>query len=346
MKSRTFLTVFVLIFAILWIVPGVFAQPSVTPCVSNVPLQVNLYESRCIQVCPDSEYVFFLVCPFQGEFNFPHLTLTPGCNSGGPTCNTECEPVVPPTWPWAPGQPPTFGQDRHAPDAIFVENECMQIYVYWSHHGYWVIEILTNNCGGCFCLYFDWQLPVNLNAFDAVAGNNEVSLNWATASESSNDHFEIVRDDAGVVGSVESQGNGATGHQYTWTDRTVVNGRTYTYHLRSVDMNGSRGDLRTTEATPTFTATGTVSSYSLYQNFPNPFNPSTQIAFDLPMAGNVRLDVFNPIGEKVGTLVSGSVAAGHYSVSFDGSNLTSGLYFYTITVGDKYTATRKMLLVK
>ena len=63
-------------------------------------------------------------------------------------------------------------------------------------------------------------------------------------------------------------------------------------------------------------------------------------------AGRVRLRVFNPLGEDVAMLVDGEMGAGHYAVPFDASRLTSGLYFYTITIGDRFSATRKMLLVR
>jgi hypothetical protein len=85
--------------------------------------------------------------------------------------------------------------------------------------------------------------------------------------------------------------------------------------------------------------------YSLNQNFPNPFNPSTQISFGLPKAGNVKLVVFDILGREVKTLVNDFQTAGTHSITFDASSLSSGVYFYTITASD-FTATKKMLLVK
>jgi hypothetical protein len=83
----------------------------------------------------------------------------------------------------------------------------------------------------------------------------------------------------------------------------------------------------------------------LNQNYPNPFNPTTQIQFSLPSAENVRLDVFNTVGQLVATVASGSYAAGEHTVNFDASALSSGLYVYRLQTGS-LTLTKKMTLVK
>jgi len=89
----------------------------------------------------------------------------------------------------------------------------------------------------------------------------------------------------------------------------------------------------------------TPSAYTLEQNFPNPFNPSTKINFSLPVEGFVTLDVYNSIGQKVATLVNETKTAGTYTVNFDASDLTSGIYFYKINSGN-FTETKKMILLK
>ncbi|MCX7878600.1 MAG: T9SS type A sorting domain-containing protein [Ignavibacteria bacterium] len=86
--------------------------------------------------------------------------------------------------------------------------------------------------------------------------------------------------------------------------------------------------------------------YSLEQNYPNPFNPLTKIRFNLPKAENVTLTVYNSLGQLVATLVQNEfVSAGVKEVSFDASDLPSGVYLYRIKAGD-FTDTRKMILVK
>jgi hypothetical protein len=86
-------------------------------------------------------------------------------------------------------------------------------------------------------------------------------------------------------------------------------------------------------------------AFALEQNFPNPFNPSTKINYSLPVEGFVTLDIYNSIGQKVANLVSESKTAGTYSVNFDASDLTSGIYFYKISSGN-FTETKKMILLK
>jgi hypothetical protein len=88
-----------------------------------------------------------------------------------------------------------------------------------------------------------------------------------------------------------------------------------------------------------------VDNYYLAQNYPNPFNPSTKINFGLKNSGNVEISVYNILGNKVATLVNGFKSAGNHSVSFDASNLSSGIYFYKI-VTSGFVQTRKMILEK
>ena len=85
--------------------------------------------------------------------------------------------------------------------------------------------------------------------------------------------------------------------------------------------------------------------FALYQNYPNPFNPSTLIKFDLPNTGATKIDVLDITGKLVKNLVNEEMAAGSYTVDFDGSELSSGVYFYRIAAGN-FTATKKMVLVK
>ena len=85
--------------------------------------------------------------------------------------------------------------------------------------------------------------------------------------------------------------------------------------------------------------------YSLSQNYPNPFNPTTNINFSIPKDGNVSLKFYNSMGQEVATYVDGFLNAGTYNADFDGSNLSSGIYFYTLKTND-YTETKKMMLVK
>lgn len=88
-----------------------------------------------------------------------------------------------------------------------------------------------------------------------------------------------------------------------------------------------------------------VSNFELYQNHPNPFNSTTTISYALPKAGNVVLKVYDILGKEVATLVNGYKQTGRYTVEFDASKLSSGMYIYKL-VSEKYSAVKKMLLVK
>jgi hypothetical protein len=85
--------------------------------------------------------------------------------------------------------------------------------------------------------------------------------------------------------------------------------------------------------------------YNLEQNYPNPFNPVTKINFDLPKFGFITLKIYDILGQEIATLVNGTKNAGRYNVDFDGSSISSGMYFYKIE-SNGFVATKKMMLIK
>ena len=93
------------------------------------------------------------------------------------------------------------------------------------------------------------------------------------------------------------------------------------------------------------TIEGIPQEFQLTQNYPNPFNPSTRISFSIPNEEFVSLKVFNSLGQEVAELVSETITAGNYSVSFNAGGLTSGVYFYKIKAGS-FTEIKKMMLIK
>lgn len=101
---------------------------------------------------------------------------------------------------------------------------------------------------------------------------------------------------------------------------------------------------------PIFTGIHSISNivpekFSLYQNYPNPFNPVTNIKFDIPKASYVKINVYNVLGKEVSLLMSENKPAGRYSIDFDASSLTSGVYFYKIETGD-FAETKRMVILK
>ena len=86
-------------------------------------------------------------------------------------------------------------------------------------------------------------------------------------------------------------------------------------------------------------------TYNLYQNYPNPFNPTTTIKFSIQKPGTVTLKIYNILGQEVSTLINREMNTGSYSISFDASRLSSGVYFYSIKSGS-FVQTKKMMLLK
>jgi hypothetical protein len=88
-----------------------------------------------------------------------------------------------------------------------------------------------------------------------------------------------------------------------------------------------------------------ISEYKLYNNYPNPFNPQTTIQYDVKDAGLVQLKVFDILGKEVAELINEVKDNGSYSVLFNGENLPSGIYIYTLRIND-FLSTKKMTLLK
>ena len=106
--------------------------------------------------------------------------------------------------------------------------------------------------------------------------------------------------------------------------------------------------MRTTNGGLTFTnqeINETPSKYSLGQNYPNPFNSRTVVSFSLPVDSKISIKVYDLMGREIQTLVNERLQAGTYETTFDGSRLTSGVYFYRL-VTDGYSETKRMLLIK
>jgi hypothetical protein len=108
-------------------------------------------------------------------------------------------------------------------------------------------------------------------------------------------------------------------------------------------------DVRTASFSPTDVEEeiGTIAptEFTLQQNYPNPFNPSTQIKFSVPQTSKVKLIVTDILGKEVAVLVNDNLNAGNYSANFNASNISSGVYFYTL-ITDNFKQSRKMILMK
>jgi hypothetical protein len=110
-------------------------------------------------------------------------------------------------------------------------------------------------------------------------------------------------------------------------------------------VEDSSGALNPAAKTESGTRAEVPTEFTLHQNHPNPFNPTTTIKYELPLDARVTLNVYDVLGKEVLTLVDGFVPAGYHQVQLDGSRLSSGVYFYRINAGT-FTDVKKLLLLK
>ena len=194
-------------------------------------------------------------------------------------------------------------------------------------------------------------VPVELISFKAFYSEGNVILNWSTASEMNNSSFEVQRkinnENWMIVG--QRSGNGTTIEKkfYSFTDNiNNISVDKISYRLKQIDFNGKSkfsSEVLVDNLIP--------SHYSLEQNYPNPFNPSTTIKYSLPDDANVRIEIFNALGEKCADLVNGYLKAGNHEVKFEPKNLSSGIYYYSLHANTSdgiknYNAVKKLILLK
>ncbi len=188
-------------------------------------------------------------------------------------------------------------------------------------------------------------IPVELTSFSAETEKNSVTLKWTTATEVNNQGFAIEKKDGKwkSVGFIEGKGNTTERQNYIFTETNIQVG-IHIYRLKQIDYDGTFEYSDEIEAD-----VSTPEEYTLKQNYPNPFNPMTTIEYSLPENAEVKIDIFNSLGEMVRTLVNNTKEAGYQKVSFDASSLPSGTYIYQIKAKGEtktFVDSKKMLLVK
>lgn len=190
-------------------------------------------------------------------------------------------------------------------------------------------------------------VPVELTSFTAYPDGDLVTLNWTTSTEKNNKGFEIQKSlnpakgqyDWSVVGFVPGSGTTTKQHTYTFKDKNLSAGE-YSYRLKQEDYDGSFEYSKIIEV-----KINPPDLFSLSQNYPNPFNPSTKISYRIKEKGHVYLKVFDILGKEVATLINKVQTPGQYNISFNGNNLPSGIYIYSLEINNK-TLSKKMALLK
>ncbi len=202
-----------------------------------------------------------------------------------------------------------------------------------------------------YCVEIWSWYPVEMLSFTAAPGNNFIILEWVTASESENHHFNLYRDEVKIV-EVPTQAIGGESSAlltYTFKDDQVVNGVSYSYRITDVDINGveSEEGMEIASVTPAWNPDYVVAGYELHQNYPNPFNPGTTIEYDLPESGVVYLTIYNLQGQVIAKIIDGEYQIGpmQHMAFWNAEGLASGVYFYELKVGD-FKAVKKMVLAR
>lgn len=191
-------------------------------------------------------------------------------------------------------------------------------------------------------------IPVELVSFNANVVNDNVELNWITATELNNKGFEIQRAVIHnqmnnltweTISFIVGKGTTTEPQIYSYIDKNLNAGK-YLYRLKQIDFNGSIEFSKEIEVN-----IEPLISFVLEQNYPNPFNPITNIIYQLPKSGLVQLKVYDLLGSEVAVLVNEEKSEGSHSVSFEANNLPSGVYIYSLRVND-FVQNKKMTLLK
>jgi len=210
----------------------------------------------------------------------------------------------------------------------------------------------------------DISLPVELASFTADIVKNTIQLEWITESEIDNIGFEVMRseeekgnyavitsytDNSELVG----QGNSSTRHIYSYEDELVEAGRTYWYRLVDLDITGKRSVHGPVSVTMTQPAILPV-AFKIHPNYPNPFNPTTNIKIEIPISNSglidIRIEIYNNLGQLVKTLSQEKLSAGIYNIPWDSTTdnnyqAPAGIYYARLSVGT-YSQSIKMILLK
>ena len=197
----------------------------------------------------------------------------------------------------------------------------------------------------------DYSLPVELSSFTAISDKEQIVLNWVTESEVDNSHFILKRglneNNLVFLAEIQGKGNSTTRCEYSFIDENIDLTTTYYYQLNSVDISGKIEQHETINIT--YLKKVVPEKYSI-ANYPNPFNPQTTIAFDLPEKDFVTIDILDLQGRLIKRLSDNSYEAGNHLISWNGNNqdgnkVSSGVYIFTIRAG-KFTESKKMLKIQ
>jgi len=189
--------------------------------------------------------------------------------------------------------------------------------------------------------------------FAGTLAGNAVQLSWEEQPEADFRYFALYRSTSSGF-TPDAATLYATTTDISYLDNDISGSSVYYYRLSAVDFNGNEGETTAELAVTVTSIEGAGSNvptvFSLDQNYPNPFNPTTTIRFGLPQAADVKIVIYNVLGEPVRTLTESAYNAGYHHIVWDGRNnhgkiVSAGMYLYRIDAGS-FVKTNKMLMIK
>jgi len=210
-------------------------------------------------------------------------------------------------------------------------------------HGLNPIMVATSQPMSGYSL--DNLAPKVPTSFMAVVRGNLVVLTWDNNTDDKDlQYYTIYRStNPSFVPAKENQL--ALVATNTFDDASVTLGQKYYYKVSAVDFSGNESVAAAFSLTGVTNEGSIPTEYNLYQNYPNPFNPSTTISFDLPVSEFVTLTIYDVLGKQVASVVDEYRNAGKYSIQYNASQLSSGMYFYKISAGN-FNQIKKFILLK
>ncbi|MCL4280157.1 MAG: T9SS type A sorting domain-containing protein, partial [Ignavibacteriaceae bacterium] len=173
--------------------------------------------------------------------------------------------------------------------------------------------------------------------------NLNVLLSWQSATEKNNMGFEIQRSKNKVhwevIGTVSGKGTTSERQNYSFEDTNIEN-QMYFYRLKQIDYNGLFKYSNIIEIKIY------LNNFELFQNYPNPTNPTTIIKYIVPLESFIEMYLYDIKGEKVSTLIYENTQAGIYTKEIDLRELSTGVYFYTLKSSTGFSQTKKLLFIK
>jgi subtilisin-like proprotein convertase family protein len=354
---------------------GVIAIPDNTPAGINDPVTVSgivgtlasVTASFYINHTWDADLIIQLIGPDNTT-----VTLVNSRGADGDNFGSTCSPASSRTamsdagsTPIASGTAPFVGSFQpESPLSAFRGKTGAAVNGVWKLHvsdnalvdvgsvNCWTLAVSSTVCtpgpGDCTAL------PIQLAHFSGtIVNSSSVQLDWMTISELNNYGFEVQKSTElhGTFQTIPGSfiaGHGTTNEPqyYSFVD-VAPQSRTLFYRLKQMDLDGS---VHYSDPIQVDVATGVdegrlPTEFSLSQNFPNPFNPSTEIQYGLPVTSEVKVEVLNTLGQRVAVLVNGKQEAGYHTATFENQTLSSGVYFYTIEAG-QFRACKKLLLLR